>query len=143
LKKVDPKFAIDVKKFCEKDKWFEYFLNLRNPEAHTGKITPFPFIKLKAVRNMKVKTVFEKIKGEIPEPLEERVPQKSAATRDDAIQEAGLYLPHDPKESDPKKRTCKREIKFSDYHVDLSRRINFLFTEFYKEIDNERAPLGF
>lgn len=112
-------------------------MNLRNPEAHTGKIIPFPFITLKAVQNMTVKPVFEKIKGEISEPLEERLPMKSAAIRDDAIQEVGLYLPDNPKELDPKKRTCKRKIKFSDYHIDLSRRISFLFTEFYKEIDNE------
>jgi hypothetical protein len=65
LKKVDPKFAIDVKKFCEKDKWFEYFLNLRNPEARTGKITPFPFIKLKAVRNMKVKLFLKNQRGNL------------------------------------------------------------------------------
>ena len=89
------------------------------------------------VRDIKVKAVFEKIKGEISEPLEEGTPQKSAAIRDDAIQEIGLCLPDDPKERDPKKRTCKREIKFSDYHVDLSKRIGFLFTEFYNEIDSE------
>lgn len=137
LKKEDPEFAISIKNFCEKDKWFKYFLNLRNPETHTGKIIPISFITLKVVRDMKVKAVFKKIKGGISDPLEEELPQKSTAIKDHAIQEVGLYLPDNPEEPDSKKLTCKRKTKFSDYHVDLSRRISYLFTEFYKEIDKE------
>ena len=139
LKRENPEFAISIKNFCEKDKWYKYFLDLRNPETHTGKITPYPFITVTGEKGayISIQPVFEEIKGEILEPLNEGVPQKYTAKKDGTVQEVGLQLPDNPEEPDFKKQTCKRNIKFTDYHVDLSRKISFLFTEFYKEINNE------
>ena|SRR3990170_2097132 len=140
LRKENLKFATNIQKLCEKDEengWFEYFLNLRNPETHTGKITPISYIELKGVRDMKLTAVFKKIEGEIQDPITEGVPQTPYVEKDNAIREVGLYLPDNLKEIDPKKLTCNRKIKFSDYQIDLSKRINLLFTECYQEIGNE------
>lgn len=137
LQKEDAKFASDIKQLCEKDGWFEYFLNLRNPETHTGKIIPISYIELKMVRDIKVKAVFKKIEGEIPDIPEEKVGKTLSAEKDNAIREVGFYLPDNPKESDSSKVTCVRKIKFRNYHVDLSQRINLLFKACYQEIDND------
>jgi hypothetical protein len=140
LKRENETFALNIEELCEKgakDGWFEYFLNLRNPESHTGKITPSSYIVLRPVRDMTIKAVFKKIEGDIEDPSTEGLPQISSAKKNDAIQEVGLFLPDNPKETDPKKVTYNRRIKFGDYQVDLTRRINLLFRECYQEIGKE------
>jgi len=89
------------------------------------------------VRDIKVKAVFKKIEGEIPDIPEEKVGKVPSAEKDKAIREVGFYLPDNPKEFDSSKVTCVRKIKFRNYHVDLSQRINLLFKACYQEIDNE------
>lgn len=140
LQKEDAKFASDIKQLCEKDEkdgWFEYFLNLRNPETHTGKIIPIPYVELKMVRDIKVKPEFKKIEGEISDIPEEKVGKAPSAEKDNAIRKVGFFLPDNPKESDSSKVTCDRKIKFRNYHVDLSQRINLLFKACYREIGDE------
>ena len=137
LQKEDAQFASDITKFCEKDNWFTYFLKLRNPSTHTGQITPISYIELKMLRDMKVKAVFRKIEGEIQDVSEKDLVEKPLATKDDCVRDVGIYLPDNPEESDSSKTTCDRKIKFKDYHVDLSKRINFLFEKCYQKVDNE------
>jgi len=142
LQKENAQFANDIQKLCEKGEkngWFEYFIDLRNPETHTSKITPTPYIDLqgRAGEYMKVKPVFKKIEGEIQDPLAEGLPQTHYAEKHNAIRDLGLYLPDNPKEIDPTKVTCNRKIKLSDYHIDLSKRINLMFKKCYQEIGDE------
>lgn len=137
LQKEDAQFASDITEFCEKDNWFTYFLKLRNRPTHTGRITPIPYIELKMLRDTKVKAVFRKIEGEIQDVSEKDLVEKPLATKDDRVSDVGFYLPDNPEESDSSKATCDRKIKFTDYHVDLSQRINLLFEKCYQEVDNE------
>jgi hypothetical protein len=140
LMNEDPTFAINLQGICEKGKkdgWFEYFLNLRNQESHTGKINPIPFITFKMVRDLRLTPIIKKIEGEIQDPLAEGVPQNNAEKGDTIPGEVGLYLPDNPKEIDPKRITGNRKIKLSEYSADLTERINLVLKECYQQIGDE------
>jgi len=137
LQKKDAKLANNIKQLCQEDGWFAYFLKLRNQATHSGKIVPISYLELKMVRDMKVKAIFKKIEGEIPDIPEEKLNKQPPAEKDNAIQDVGFFLPDNPEESDNSKVTHSRKIKFKKYHADLSQRINLLFTECYREMYNE------
>lgn len=140
LEANDSRFSATIESFCKNGDWFQYFLDLRNPQTHRGLVEVCAYLKVKVTRDIEIRPAFMKKEEEVHDISEKSVQRLRSIPhlqRDPAVLEMGFFLPDNPREIDSKKFVYKKEIVLGEYIKELSKKIDSLFIICYKEAIEE------